>query len=376
MPNQAADDGLGKPKFSIPKFDGSIDPEDYLTWELKIEKLWRLFDYPEDKKVKLAASEFDGYALRWWDALVQHRREDNELPVMDWHEMKQIMKARFVPTNYLRSVFDKLTQLKQGTMTVDEYYMEMEMLMQRARIRESIEMTMQRFLNNLKLPIKSIVRHHKYETMNELLHHAREAESQLAEEAKSRARFPSSSRFFARPIPPTAASPAAVPFTPSAKPASTPSFGSNAQKPAVPAASLGSNMSTARTRDVVCHTCGGRGHYKKDCPNSKVMFVNEQGEVESGDEASEDDIDDGEDGADAYAERAPTIVVSSRVLSVQPVEESQRCNLFQTKALVGPNKACKVIIDGGSCRNLASKELCAKLNLTYLPHPKPYTSNG
>ncbi len=46
--------------------------------------------------------------------------------------------------------------------------------------------------------------------------------------------------------------------------------------------------------------------------------------------------------------------------------------MFQTKALVGPNKACKVIIDGGSCRNLASKELCAKLNLTYLPHPKPY----
>ena len=131
-------------------------------------------------------------------------------------------------------------------------------------------------------------------------------------------------------------------------------------------------MSTTCTRDVVCHTCGGRGHYKKDCPNSKVMFVNEQGEVESGDEASEDDIDDGEDGADAYAERAPTIVVSSRVLSVQPVEESQRCNLFQTRALVGPNKACKVITDGGSCRNLASKELCAKLNLTYLPHPKPY----
>ena len=87
------------------------------------------------------------------------------------------MRDRFVPTNYLRSVYDKLTQLKQGTMSVDEYYMEMEMLMQRARIRESLEMTMQRFLHGLKLQIKSIVRYHKYETMNELLHHAREAES-------------------------------------------------------------------------------------------------------------------------------------------------------------------------------------------------------
>ena len=63
---------------------------------------------------------------------------------------------------------------------------------------------------------------------------------------------------------------------------------------------------------------------------------------------------------------------SQRVLNVSPSSENQRCNLFQTKAIVGPSKACKVIIDGGSCRNLASKELCAKLKLKYLPHPNPY----
>ncbi|KAK1609125.1 hypothetical protein QYE76_032798 [Lolium multiflorum] len=34
------EDGLGKPKFSIPKFEGGVDVEEYLTWELKIEKLW------------------------------------------------------------------------------------------------------------------------------------------------------------------------------------------------------------------------------------------------------------------------------------------------------------------------------------------------
>jgi hypothetical protein len=74
--------------------------------------------------------------------------------------MKEVMRARFVPTNYLRLVYDKLTQLKQGTMTVDAYYMEMEMLLQRARVRESIEMTLQRFLHGLKYTTKGIVRHH------------------------------------------------------------------------------------------------------------------------------------------------------------------------------------------------------------------------
>ncbi|KAK1699464.1 hypothetical protein QYE76_016161 [Lolium multiflorum] len=94
VPPQQQDDGLGKPKFSIPKFEGGADVEEYLTWELKIEKLWRLHDYTEDRKVKLASSEFDGYALRWWDGVTRARQEDNELPVLTWHEMKAIMQAR------------------------------------------------------------------------------------------------------------------------------------------------------------------------------------------------------------------------------------------------------------------------------------------
>ncbi|KAK1616167.1 hypothetical protein QYE76_021684 [Lolium multiflorum] len=153
--NQASRNGRGqdeedgcKPKFSIPKFEGGTDVEEYLTWELKIEKLWSLHPhYTEDRKIKLASSEFDGYALRWWDAFVRNREEDREQPIRTWRAMKEAMTSRFVPTNYLRNIYDKLTLLRQGVKTVDEYNMEMEMLMQRGRVRESLEMTMQRFLN-------------------------------------------------------------------------------------------------------------------------------------------------------------------------------------------------------------------------------------
>ena len=116
------EDGLGKPKFSIPNFEGGADVEEYLTWELKIEKLWNLHPhYTEDRKIKLASSEFDGYALRWWDAFVRNRDEDGEQPIRTWRAMKEAMKSRFVPTNYLRNIFDKLTLLRQGVKTVDEY---------------------------------------------------------------------------------------------------------------------------------------------------------------------------------------------------------------------------------------------------------------
>ncbi|KAK1617423.1 hypothetical protein QYE76_022940 [Lolium multiflorum] len=130
---------------------------------------------------------------------------------------------------------------------------------------------------------------------------------------------------------------------------------------------------TARNRDMLCHTCGGKDHFKQDCPNCKVMIINDNDEYETGDDADPDapeDDDYDSDGVDAFPSEARTIVV--RALNVQPSASTQRCNLFQTKALVGPDKACKVIIDGGSCRNLASKELCAKLKLKYLPHPHPY----
>ncbi|KAK1611264.1 hypothetical protein QYE76_034937 [Lolium multiflorum] len=177
------EDGLDKPKFSIPKFEEGADVEEYLTWELKIEKLWSLHPhYSEDRKIKLASSEFDGYALRWWDAFVRNREEDREQPIRTWRAMKEAMTARFVPTNYLRNIYDKLTLLRQGVKTVDEYYMEMKMLMQRGRVRESLEMTMQRFLNGLKYDIKGIVRHYSYTNMNQLLHHAREAESRLTKQ--------------------------------------------------------------------------------------------------------------------------------------------------------------------------------------------------
>ncbi|KAK1642609.1 hypothetical protein QYE76_060414 [Lolium multiflorum] len=105
------------------------------------------------------------------------------------------------------------------------------------------------------------------------------------------------------------------------------------------------------------------------------MIINEDNEYETGDDVdpnAPDDDDYDTDGEDAYPSDARTIVVSQRALNVLPSASTQRCNLFQTKALVGPDKACKVIIDGGSCRNLASKELCTKLKLKYLPHPHPY----
>jgi hypothetical protein len=62
---------------------------------------------------------------------------------------------------------------------------------------------------------------------------------------------------------------------------------SNAKRTSQPAASgTDSSNSTARNRDMNCHTCGGKGHFRRGCPNKKVMLINEETkEYEIGDDA-------------------------------------------------------------------------------------------
>ena len=94
--------------------------------------------------------------------------------------------------------------------------------------------------------------------MNELLHHAREAGSQLAEEAKVKARYSSTSRFPARsslpPSPAPTPTAAGRPFTQSTKPTPQVSYGPQAKKSVASATSTGSNISIGHTSDKECHT--------------------------------------------------------------------------------------------------------------------------
>ena len=52
-------------------------------------------------------------------------------------------------------------------------------------------------------------------------------------------------------------------------------------------------------------------------------------------------------------------------------DDTQRENIFHSRCLV-IGKVCSLIIDGGSCANVASTRLMEKLGLKTTPHPKPY----
>lgn len=46
------------------------DPEEYLSWALKVDKIFRLHNYEEEKKIAMASLEFQHYVLIWWEQVL------------------------------------------------------------------------------------------------------------------------------------------------------------------------------------------------------------------------------------------------------------------------------------------------------------------
>ncbi|XP_012853107.1 PREDICTED: uncharacterized protein LOC105972678 [Erythranthe guttata] len=359
------DDDLGSIKVTIPPFQGRNDPEAYLEWEKKIEMVFECHNYSENKKVKLAAIEFTDYAIIWWDQLLKERRRNYEQPVETWDEMKAIMRKRFIPNYYHRELFNKLQRLTQGSRSVDEYHKEMEVAMIRASVQEDREATMARFLHGLNREIADVVEMQHYVELTDMVHQAIKVEQQLKRRNLARKGTGAITSNSWKAAPKRDEWPSTKPkFEPSkdAKPATT--FKQGNTEP-----------STSKNRDMKCFKCHGRGHIASECPNKKVMVLNAQGEIESEDE-KEDEVDELPSFGDTYEGQYAAegeLLVARRALSAQGKEEenNQRENLFHTRCFVN-GKVCSVIIDGGSCTNVASTELVEKLGLPTLRHARPY----
>ena len=96
----------------------------------------------------------------------------------------------------------------------------------------------------------------------------------------------------------------------------------------------------------------------------------DNGEIETDRESDCDSMPSLEDGNDKDYPPQGELFVARRALSLQAKEEEevQRENIFHTRCHV-QNKVCSVIIDSGSCTNVASTTLVEKLGLPTSKHP-------
>ncbi|KAK1595913.1 hypothetical protein QYE76_018335 [Lolium multiflorum] len=369
---------FGKLKFTMPKFQGEEDPDAYLSWVLKVDKIFRIHNFSEAKKVAMASLEFEGYANVWWEEVNKKREKEDLAPIDTWEEMQEVMHTRFVPTHHKRDLFNKLTQLKQSYKSVEEYYKEMHMTMMSANVDEREEQTMARFLNGLNIPVKRIVEFLPYKNMVELLHQATRAERQVREDLASA----KTKTFFAARNAMNASS--SIKNTSTLASKDPPKQARSAIKTTSfkPEQSTMSSKASTGSSNITCFKCGAQGHKSFECKNTRVMITRDDGDVEYLSEGEyealvqaatsheDDDLEDQEQVLCVH-DASPSLVVTKVLTTHTLPNEDQRCNIFQTRAGIN-GKSIKVIIDGGSCHNLASTELCTKLNLPLRKHPHPY----
>ncbi|RDY14835.1 Tf2-8, partial [Mucuna pruriens] len=205
--------------------------------------------------------------------------------------------------------------------------------------REDREVTVARFIGGLKKEIVDVVELQHYMEIEDLLHKAIQVERQL--KSKSSYKFASSS---------------------------SSSWRSNWKNNKVVTNSkedVKAKYSNAPSKGV--------GHIASQCPNKRSMVTRDNGEIEH---SSDDEIPPFEDYSDVEV-AAPVngdILVNRHALSVEPKEDGdmEQCeHNFHTRYHIN-DKVCSMIIDSGSCINVASTILVEKINLQIAKHPRPY----
>ena len=80
----------------------------------------------DDQKVQLAVMKLIGQAQIWWSGVEHELRIAR--PIINWEEMKQRIKQKYLPYDYQDELFDQLTNLRRGNLTMVEYVNKFEEL--------------------------------------------------------------------------------------------------------------------------------------------------------------------------------------------------------------------------------------------------------
>ncbi|XP_021737043.1 uncharacterized protein LOC110703571 [Chenopodium quinoa] len=267
------------------------------------------------------------------------------------------MRDRFIPHNFKQSQYVKWSTLQQNGESAEDYIKEFDRLSIVCEITENEELKMGRFVAGLDQELQE-----KLEGYTNLT---------FAEACKFVIKFDSKRK--------------------KKKPIVTPQV---ARRPTFPVKD-GSSFVKAndppkkdkkdfKMSDIVFYKCGGRGHFKKDCPNSRALTIQEvklianqtinweDFEVEEVEDVNSNEGDKEEEQCFPKEEPKTNLVVR-RALQARVDEPlaPQRQHIFITKCKI-KGEVCDLIVDGGSEANTVSKTLIARLGLTTKNHPHPY----
>ena len=105
---------------------------------------------PQDKRVSLVATKFRGRATAWWQQLKQSSIRQGKSKINTWENFLKHMCAAFLPYNYMRTLYQQLHNLRQGTQSIDEYTRVFYQLVARVDLADSEDQLVSRYIGGMR----------------------------------------------------------------------------------------------------------------------------------------------------------------------------------------------------------------------------------
>ncbi|XP_074265620.1 uncharacterized protein LOC141588062 [Silene latifolia] len=162
----------------LPEFVGGADPEAYLEWERKIDRMFDFKELDDEKRCKYAILKLSKGASLWFEGLKAKRVRAGKEKIDSWESLKCKLRKRYVPTTHRLATYRKIADLRQGKLSVSEYIDEFESLCLMGELEEVEEQKMSRFLRGLNYNIASSVELYPYSDFDTLCGLCLKVESQ------------------------------------------------------------------------------------------------------------------------------------------------------------------------------------------------------
>ncbi|XP_074376843.1 uncharacterized protein LOC141718357 [Apium graveolens] len=311
-------------------FTGLGSPDDFLEWVRQVEKISDYKRFDDKTRFQIATIRLTKNAGLWFENLKARRARSGKEKIMTWTTIKKKLRARYLPDDY-----------------------------------EQVELHSYSSFNDVcKLAMK-IESHQEEGKLKSTFKGFGSGTSKGTEQFKSN---------FSDDSTQASLKSQSTGFT--AQPETSSSVEKKAERQKV---YVSKEEFDSRRK---CFKCQGKGHIASECPSRRTLTMKQYMEWDAEEqflqflpEVTQEKLVNNDGDELAYTENDANLLVVHRILHTETTPNTdQRENLFHTRCKVG-DRTCNMIIDSGSCTNVASIDMVNKLNLSTRVHEKPYKLN-